>query len=76
MDDEDFKRAVAKCPQAFQVRVFFCNNPECHRPHIVLEDKYGKPFAQFVVPDYKTGGFMDDLQDACYRSSVERSSDH
>lgn len=72
MSDEMSEEEIGRCPQATSVQVFFCNNPRCHRPHVVLKDENGKPFAQFVMPDYKPGGFMDNLQDAIYRSSVER----
>lgn len=62
--------------QAAGVGVAFCDNPECHRPHVVLLDEKGKPFAHFVVPDSRGDGtgFMKDLQDAMYRSAVERKS--
>jgi len=61
-------------PSATSVRVFFCHNPECKRPHVVLMALDGSPFAQFVMPDpHPDGsGFFKDLQGAMYRSAVER----
>jgi hypothetical protein len=54
--------------------VFFCHNPNCHRPHVVLIDDDGRFFAQFVMPDRKPdgSGFLKDLMDACYQSAVMR----
>jgi hypothetical protein len=63
-----------QAPQAAAVRVFFCLNPDCHRPHVVLLDAQDRPFAQFVVPDYSADGtgFINDLQRACYSSAAMR----
>jgi hypothetical protein len=64
-----------KLPQATSVKVFFCHNPDCSRPHVILFDSHGEPMAQFVVPDPRPdAGFMHDLQNALYRSAVERGS--
>ena len=58
--------------------VLFCDNPECHRPHVVLFNEHDKPFAQFVVPDTHPdgGGFIKDLKDALYQSAIRRGRDH
>lgn len=60
--------------QAHSVQVFFCANPRCLRPHVVLKDEHGKPFAHFVLPDRRPDGssFLNDLQNAAYRSVAER----
>jgi hypothetical protein len=62
-------------PVAHSVRVFFCLNPKCKRPHVVLLKESGTPLAHFVLPDPLPGGggFLHDLQDAAYRSAVERN---
>lgn len=68
---------IGNVPKAYSVRVFFCLNPECHRPHVVLLHEDGMPFAQFVCPDPQPDGtgFFHDLQGALYRSAVERGDD-
>jgi hypothetical protein len=55
-------------PSAASVHIFLCENPECLRPHIVLADEYGEPFAMFVVPD----GWVEKLKAALYEAAVGR----
>ena len=57
-------------PQAHGVGVFFCDEPDCKRPHVMLYDEHDKPLAHFVVPDEP--GFMAQLGEALERSQVER----
>ena len=60
-------------PQGAGVSVAFCENPECRRPHVILHHPDGKPMAHFVMPDGVHGrNFLKNLQDAMYRSIVER----
>lgn len=70
-----FEDAVSRVPQAYSVKVLFCENPRCLRPHVVLLDEGGAPIAQFVCPPAEPDGtgFFRDLQDALYRSAVERN---
>jgi len=64
-------------PQAASVSVFFCENPRCLRPHVLLRDDFGLPIIHFVVPDPQPDhGFMFDLQEALRRSAVERGREH
>lgn len=76
MTPEDIERAVAKAPQANHVRVFFCGDPACFRPHVVLFNADDSVLAHFVQPDARPdgSGFLKDLQDAAYRSAVLRRS--
>lgn len=55
--------------QAYSVHVFFCENPQCLRPHVALGRKDGKVFAHFVLPDK---GFIDKLLDAEHKSLQAR----
>lgn len=75
MTPEEIERGVAKAPQADYVRVYFCGDPQCHRPHVVLFTETDGVIAHFVVPDARPDGtgFLKDLQDAAYRSAVMRS---
>jgi len=61
--------------QARSVEVFFCENQKCLRPHVALKDSDGVVFAHFVLPDPRPDGtgFLAQLQDAAYRSAVERN---
>lgn len=68
MTDEELADRINRAPHAHWVHVYYCDGPECNRPHVVLFDHDDMPMAQFVVPD----GFMKRLQDALYRSAVER----
>lgn len=65
---------INEAPQAASVSVFFCHNPKCLRPHVVLFNDDGKPFAQFICPDIRAdgGSFIQDLQDAAYVGVVGR----
>ncbi len=69
-DDEIDLSAV---PEADYVRVYFCGNPECQRPHTVLF-RNRRPFAQFVLPDMRADGtsFLTDLQHAALKSAMLR----
>jgi hypothetical protein len=62
-------------PQAHGVGVFFCDEPLCRRPHVMLFDSDSKPIAHFVVPDPRSDGtgFMSDLKNLMYRGAVERN---
>jgi len=57
---------LARAPCAAGVGIFFCPDPECGRPHVVLVDLLGKPMAHFVVPEPKPDGtgFMHELKKA------------
>jgi hypothetical protein len=61
-------------PQAYSVSAFFCDEPECRRPHVMLFDKDHRPMAHFVIPDPRPdgGGFFQELKNLMYRSAVER----
>jgi hypothetical protein len=48
-------------PQAHSVRIYYCSGPDCDRPHVFLFDENDEPIAQFVVPDWRPGGFRDEL---------------
>jgi hypothetical protein len=74
MDDRELSRLISDAPQASSVQVFFCGDPECRRPHVVLFDENQIPFAQFVMPDPRPNGgsFFNDLEDAVYRSMQKR----
>ena len=60
------------CPQASSVQVVFCCDPGCGRPHVILFDENDKPIATFVAPDYRPGGFLDNLRDAYYKTAALR----
>lgn len=67
-DDDKFE--ADDIPQAEWVRVYWCDAKDCRRPHILLFNEAGKPFAQFVLPD--GGGFIKDLQNAAYMAAMMR----
>lgn len=60
-------------PEAEYVRVYFCDDPKCLRPHTVLF-RNGRPFAQFVLPDMREDGtgYLSDLQHAALKSAMLR----
>jgi hypothetical protein len=74
MNNEKLNKLIADSKQASSVQVFFCGDPECRRPHVVLFDEDKIPFAQFVMPDPRPNGgsFFNDLEDAIYRSMQNR----
>lgn len=76
-NDDDALFDPRSLPQAHSVQVRFCVGTECQRPHVVLFDRSGKPFAQFVVPDPQPDGtgFFHDLKDAVYKSVMLRGDD-
>ncbi len=53
-------------PCAHGVGIFYCPDPMCGRPHIMLFDENKKPLAHFVVPDPNPdgSGFFHDLRKA------------
>lgn len=59
--------------QADGVGLFYCDEPECRRPHIMLFDEHDNPIAHFVMPDDPV--FLKKLQDLMYRSAVERNDE-
>jgi hypothetical protein len=59
-------------PQAFSVDTFYCANPRCRRPHVVLYDIDGRPFAQFVISETWGPEWIEKLQKALYAGAVER----
>lgn len=67
---------INDAPAATMVRSFFCDNPKCHRVHVVLFDDEDEPFAQFVMPDARPdgSGFFDDLKKAVYKSAMLRGT--
>src|SRR5688572_11818361 len=69
-DDEILRRT----PLAAGVGVFFCEQPECKRPHVMLFNGDNEPIAHFVVPDpHPDGsGFLSELQNLMYRAATER----
>ena len=46
--DED---AILDTPVAEGAAVFFCPNPQCNQPHLLLMDEDNQPMAHFVVED-------------------------
>jgi hypothetical protein len=63
---------LAGVPQAYRVDWFYCENPKCRRPHVVLFDANDKPFAQFVISEMWGADWISGIQDALYRGAVER----
>lgn len=63
-------------PQAESVRIFWCDGPECQRPHVVLFDEFLAPIASFVLPDPRPDGtsFATDLVEAQRESVMRRSA--
>jgi hypothetical protein len=57
---------LSQAPQASSVRIFYCANPRCMRPHVVLFDDLDGIIAHFVLPYRRTdgGSFAHDLVEA------------
>jgi len=43
--------AILATPVAEGAAVFFCPNPGCNQPHILLLDEDNEPMAHFVIGD-------------------------
>jgi hypothetical protein len=67
------KNVPDSVPQAHGVGVFYCDELDCHRPHVMLFDEHENPIAHFVMPDDPS--FMRQLQNLMYRSAVERNDE-
>jgi hypothetical protein len=66
---------VGRLPQAHAVRIYFCEGPECCRPHVVLFDERDRAIAQFVLPDPRPDGtsWLGDLVNAAMESIAMRN---
>lgn len=54
--------------QADSIRLAMC--PECDRPHLLLLDEHGDPFAQIVLSDEVGVELIEALQQALYQRAV------
>jgi hypothetical protein len=59
LDEEKILRA----PIAEGAAVFFCPNPDCNQPHLLLLDEDHAPLAHFVISD----AFFQELTAAMQR---------
>lgn len=66
-DHDDDYVDVSGVPQAWAVSVLYCADHECGRPHLVLLDREGRPFAQAVFGP-ETKNTLDELQRGTYRA--------
>lgn len=63
---------LSAVPQAHRVTVFYCHNPQCRRPHVLLHDEAGRPMAQFVISEIWGPRWIKDVQDALYHGAIDR----
>lgn len=65
-DEAQEAAEIAAIPEAAKVMVWFCGH--CNNPHVVLYNKEGKPYAQFVVGP--TNPFVRKFADAIKRAEM------